>query len=57
MTKKERDECKNKISKLTDEEIEDNLIKLDNRIKDLTFKKDVCIAEKNNRNVKKRYGG
>ena len=27
MTKKERDECKNKISKLTDEEIEVNLIK------------------------------
>ena len=55
MNKKERDECKNKISKLTDEEIEDNLIKLDNRIKDLTFKKDACIAEKNNRNIKKIY--
>ena len=55
MTKKERDECKNKISKLTDEEIEDNLIKLDNRIKELTFKKDACIAERYARSVKRKY--
>ena len=57
MTKKEKDESKYKISKLSDEELEANLIKLDNRIKELTFKKDVCIAERYNRNIKKRYGG
>ncbi len=55
MTKKEKDESKYKISKLSDEELESNLIKLDNKIKELTFKKDACIAEKYARSIKKRY--
>lgn len=55
MTKKEKDESKYKISKLSDEELESNLIKLDNRIKDLTFKKDACIAERYARSVKRKY--
>ena len=57
MTKKEKDESKYKISKLSDEELESNLIKLDNRIKELEFKRAACVAEKNNRSVKRRYGG
>ena len=57
MTKKEKDETKYKINKLTDEELEKNLMKLDDRIKELTFKKDACIAERYNRNIKKKYGG
>lgn len=55
MTKKERDECKNKISKLSDTELEDNLFKLDNRIKDLEFKRAACVAEIDKRSIKKRY--
>lgn len=45
MTKKEKDECKNKISKLSDVELENNLLKLDSRIKELEFKRAACIAE------------
>ena len=55
MTKKEKDETKYKINKLTDEELEKNLMKLDDRIKDLTFKKDACIAERYARSVKRKY--
>lgn len=55
MTKKEKDECKNKINKLSDVELESNLLKLDSRIKDLEFKKAACIAEIDMRNIKRKY--
>ena len=55
MTKKEKDECKNKINKLSDVELESNLLKLDSRIKDLEFKRAACIAEIDKRSIKKRY--
>lgn len=57
LSKKEKDDITAKISRLSDDEIEDGITKLSKKGEEVSFRLSACIAERQNQNIKKRYGG
>ena len=57
LTKKEKDRIMAETKLLSDDEIEEAVTKLAKKVDETTYKLSACIAERQNRNIKKRYGG